>query len=111
MSKKKVKTTPTPTPTPVDAVTAIQQKFARLNAVRAQLAANKILYQEQDGLLRELLPLFVTKSESGDFTVKRSISLGAKTYRLSPSFFNEKEGRVVSKVFRTTMVETFSIEG
>jgi hypothetical protein len=104
-TKKKLKPA-----TPVDALTALQQKFSRLKDLRSRIACVKPLYSQYDELLQELLPLFITKNESGDFSVKRQIVLGNRTYRLTPFFYNEKKGQVSAKVWKSSAFQTFAIE-
>lgn len=106
MAKKK-KTTKKATP--VDALTALHQKFTRLKNLRRRIQTVKPLYQQYDALLQELLPLFVTRNESGDFVVKNQVSLGNKTYRLTPFFYDEKRGHVTAKVWKSSAFETFAI--
>ena len=92
-----------------DPLAPIKLRFQRLKTVRAELAKLKVLYQEHDRLMTELLPLFI-KVESDNFTIAREISLGTEKYRLTPHFYDEKKGQLMSKVWKSTAFESASIE-
>jgi hypothetical protein len=96
-------------PDPFASITSVQAKFKRVKQIRAELAKLKVLYQEHDRLMEELIPLFVTK-ENDRFVVARQITLGAETYKVSAYFYDEKKGELKSKAWKSTAHETFTIE-
>lgn len=96
-------------PTPAQVFTAVQAKFKRLKDIRDKLIGLKALYQEHDTIMSELLPLFITV-ESDKFTVRRSVTVGDKTYRFSPYFYDEKKGKLNTKVWKACAHESGSVE-
>jgi hypothetical protein len=88
---------------------ALEEKFTRLTEVRRQLTAAKELHKEHDRLVEELIPLFVTQTSEG-WTIKREITLGSRTHRLVPYFFNQSENRIKAKQWKSTAFETMSID-
>ena len=90
-------------------VASIQAKFKELAAVQTQIARLKFLYQEQDRLMTELLPLFITKTGS-QFIIEREITIGNETHKMSPRFWDEKKGILLNKQWKSTAVETGTIE-
>lgn len=107
--------TPTPTPAnvppaPVDPLEAIRAKFTRLSELQTQIAATKSLYEEYDRLLEELVPSFVTKTDTG-FTIVNQITIGSRVYRLHPAFFDVAKNRVVAKKWKSAAFPTMTIEG
>lgn len=95
---------------PVDPLQVIKDKFTRLTEMRIHIEQAKQLYKAYDELLEELLPCFVTKTDTG-FTIKNQIVIGDKTYRLHPSFFDVAKNKVVAKQFKAAFHPTMVIEG
>jgi hypothetical protein len=100
----------TPPAAPVDPLQAIKEKFNRLTEMRVRIEQAKQLYKAYDELLEELLPCFVTKTDTG-FTIKSQVTIGDKTYRLHPSFFDVAKNKVVAKQFKAAFHPTMLIEG
>jgi hypothetical protein len=96
-------------PAPVDPLQEIKEKFTRLTEMRASIEQAKGLYKAYDLLLEELLPCFITKTDTG-FVVKNQIIVGDKTYRLHPTFFDVAKNKVVAKQFKTAFYPTMVIE-
>jgi len=105
-------TAPTPAlpPAPVDPLEAIRAKFTRLSELQTQIAATKALYEEHDRLLEELVPSFVTKTDTG-YTIVNQITIGSRVYRLHPAFFDVTKNRVVAKKWKSAAFPTMTIEG
>jgi hypothetical protein len=97
------------TPTAVDMFADVKAKFAKLKEVRAKIATMKALYQEHDALMTELLPLFITRTDT-QFTIQREITIGTEKHKLSPHFYDEKKGLVPAKQWKSTAFEFASIE-
>ena len=95
---------------PVDPLQEIRDKFTRLTDMRARIEQAKLLYKAYDELLEELLPCFVTKTDTG-FNIKNQITVGDKTYRLHPAFFDVAKNKVVAKQFKAAFHPTMVIEG
>ena len=87
----------------------INIKFSRLKALRNEIARLKTLYTEHDNLMQELLPLFI-KVEADKFTIQREIQIGTDKYRLTPYFYDTKKGILLAKCWKSTALESFSIE-
>jgi hypothetical protein len=96
-------------PTAIDQFADIKSKFAKLKEIRAKIALMKALYQEHDALMMELLPLFITKTDS-QFIINREITVGTEKHKLAPYFYDEKKGLVLVKQWKSTAHETFAIE-
>jgi hypothetical protein len=94
----------------VNPLDAIQAKFTRLTEVRAQIESSKVLYQEHDRLVEELLPMFVEKTADA-FTFKRKVIIGTKTYTLVPYFYNAQKDKIVVKQWKSSCFPTITIEG
>lgn len=100
----------TPPPAlPVDPLQIIKDKFTRLTEMRTHIAAAKELYKAHDALIEELLPCFITITDT-EFIVKRQIMVGDKTYRLHPSFFDIAKNKAVAKQFKAAFHPTMTIE-
>ena len=97
-------------PAPVDPLDAIRARFSRLSELQTAIAATKALYEEYDRLLEELVPSFVTKTDTG-WVIKAQITIGDKTYRLHPSFFDVAKNKVVAKKWKSAAFPTMMIEG
>ena len=95
---------------PADPLDPIKAKFARLAELRTHIEQAKELYKAYDVLLEELLPCFISKTDTG-FTIKNQIVIGDKTYRLHPSFFDVAKNKVVAKQFKAAFHPTMVIEG
>jgi hypothetical protein len=93
----------------VDPLQVIKDKFTRLTSMRSHIAAAKELYKAQDALIEELLPCFITITDT-EFIVKRQIVIGDKTYRLHPSFFDISKNKAVAKQFKAAFHPTMTIE-
>lgn len=96
-------------PTAVDQFAFVKAKFAKLKEIREKIATMKALYQEHDALMTELLPLFITKTDS-QFIINREITVGTEKHKLSPHFYDEKKGIVLAKQWKSSAFETASIE-
>ena len=94
----------------VDPLQAIRDKFSRLTDLQVRLEAAKDLYKERDALLEELAPCFIRRTDTG-WDVKSQITLGNKTYRLHPSFFDAQKNKLVAKTFKAAFHSTMVIEG
>jgi hypothetical protein len=88
---------------------AINAKFDRLEALRAQIAGLKGLYAQHDALMGELLEMFIQKTPD-QFIVKRSLTIGNKTYHFSPSFYDEQKNQIKSKVWKSAAFPSGTIE-
>ena len=93
----------------VDPLAELKSKFTKLKALRDQITAMKILYQQHDALMEELLPLFI-KVEADKFVISREISLGTEKYKLSPYFYDEKKGQLRAKVWKSAAYSSVAIE-
>jgi len=93
----------------VNPFATLSAKLKRIKELRAELNKVKVLYQEHDQLMSEVLPAFI-EVQADKFVIAREIKLGSKTYRLSPHFFDEKKGLVVPKVWKSTAFESATIE-
>jgi len=89
---------------------AIQAKFDRLETLRTQIAAAKTLYAEHDALSAELMEVFIQRTPDGGFTVKRSYTIGSKTYHYTPSFFDTSKNALVAKQWRSGAFPSGAIE-
>jgi hypothetical protein len=98
-----------PAPSVADQLASLKAKFQRLAEIRAQLTSLKSLYQQHDALMTELLPLFITKTDS-QFIIQREITLGNKNYKLVPHFYDQKKGTILAKQWKSSAFETASIE-
>ncbi len=96
-------------PTAESALAGIAEKFRRLEALRTQINGLKTLYAQHDALQSELLPLFIQKTDT-QFIVNRQVTIGARTYRIKPFFYDEAKGTLLSKRWKSTAHETFTIE-
>lgn len=101
--------TMTPPAVPVDPLQVIRDKFTRLTEMRTHLAAAKELYKAHDALVEELLPCFITITDT-EFIIKRQIVIGNRTYRLHPSFFDISKNKAVAKQFKAAFHPTMTIE-
>jgi len=88
----------------ISALTSVSYLFEKLDEVNAKIAASKKLYQEHDALMEELLPLFI-EVHADRIIVKREITVGTKTYRYTPFFYDEKKGVLLTKVWKATCHE------
>jgi hypothetical protein len=102
--------TPAPAVTQIDPLQAIRNKFSRLTELQTQIEAAKHLYAERDALVEELIPCFIGRTDNG-WSVKAQITLGDKTYRLHPSFFNAEKNKIVAKTWKSAAFPTLTIEG
>jgi|WetSurMetagenome_2_1015567.scaffolds.fasta_scaffold607536_2 hypothetical protein len=96
-------------PTVSDALANIAGKFQRLSELRQRINELKGLYQEHDALQSELLSLFVQKTDS-QFVIARQFTVGGRTYRLTPFFYDQAKGTLLAKRWKSTAHETFTIE-
>jgi hypothetical protein len=92
-----------------DQIISLRGKFARLKEIQRKLSANKVLYQEHDRIVEELLPLFIEETNEG-FKINREISVGTKKYRFNPAFFNTKEGLIKAKNWKSAAFPVGFIE-
>jgi hypothetical protein len=97
-------------PTVAQLEAAIKAKFTRLAALQAQLQAMKALYAEHDALTEELMGMFIIKNGDESFTVKRSVTVGHKTFRLNPSFYDGDKNKLTAKRWRSGATPTVVIE-
>jgi len=105
MTKSKGK----PKPSSLSGLQLLQTKFKKLSDLRTKLTSLKVLYAQHDALMAELLPLFI-EQDTDKFVVRREIALGAKKYRLTPHFYDEKKGVIVPKVWKSTAFPSATIE-
>ena len=99
-----------PAPTVAQLEAAIKAKFDRLAAIQVQLTGMKVLYAEHDALTEELMGMFIVKNGDESFTVKRSVTVGHKTYRLNPSFYDGDKNKLTAKRWRSGATPTVIIE-
>lgn len=95
--------------TPAQQLAALKLKFARLNQIRHQLAANKALYVEHDTIVRDLLPLFLTE-EDDRWILQKRITIGNTVHTITPSFYDPKDASIKVKRWKATALESFTIE-
>jgi hypothetical protein len=98
-----------PAPTAAQLTAALKAKFTRLATLQQQINGLKALYAEHDALMSELLPLFITSSDEG-WTIRKSTTIGNKTYRFTPGFFDEKKNQIVSKVWKSAAHSSGTIQ-
>lgn len=98
----------TPRINPNDPYVEIHRKFNRIRELRRKLNATKVLYVEHDALVESMLPYFIT-AEHDRFTILRQITLGSRTYRLTPFFYDERRAQLKAKTWKSTAHETFTI--
>jgi succinyl-CoA synthetase beta subunit len=96
-------------PTATDQFAAVKAKFTKLKEIREQLATMKALYQEHDALMTELLPLFITKTDS-QFIINREITVGTEKHQLKVNFYDEKKALLLAKSWKSSAFETGYIE-
>jgi len=96
-------------PTAVDQFASIKAKFAKLKEIREKLATMKALYQEHDALMTELLPLFITKTDS-QFIINKEITVGTEKHSLKVNFYDEKKATLLAKSWKSSAFETGYIE-
>lgn len=96
-------------PSVTSALTQVKDKFKALKKIRAEIAGMKSLYVQHNALMEELLPLFIEVTPD-EFRIKREIKIGSTKYRFTPFFYDEKKGTVVPKVWKSTALESGSIE-
>jgi hypothetical protein len=96
-------------PTVMDQFASIKAKFAELKEVREKLAQVKALYQKQDALMTELLPLFITRTDS-QFIINREITIGTEKHSLKVNFYDEKKALLLAKSWKSSAFETGYIE-
>jgi len=99
-----------PAALPADPLQAIKDKFLRLTELQTFIEAAKDLYKERDALVEELSMCFIRRTDTG-WDVKSQITLGNKTYRLHPAFFDASKNKVVAKTFKAAFHSTMVIEG
>lgn len=99
-----------PPAAPIDPLQIIREKFARLTELKIRMEQAKELYKAHDELAEELLPCFVTVTDT-EFIIRKQITIGNKVYRLHPSFFNVAKNKVVAKQFKAAFFPTVIIEG
>ena len=73
------------------------------------MRALKSKYAEHDALMGELLPMFIVANETG-WTIRKTVTIGNKTYRFTPGFFDEKKNLIVSKVWKSTAHSSGTIQ-
>ena len=88
-------------PTATELEAALKAKFDRLAALKAQIASLKGLYEQHDALTQELMGMFITRDTDGSWKVKTSLTIGNKTYRFSPAFFDEKKSSLTAKNWKS----------
>lgn len=98
---------------PVTAMTShaasIKAKFARLKAIKAEKAKTKLLYQEEDLIYQEILPLFI-EVHPDRFVILREFNIGSETFRLTPAFYDEIKGVIVSKAWKSVACPSMVID-
>ena len=98
-----------PAPTAVQLEQAIRAKFDELETLRAQIATTKALYTRHDALVGELLEMFIQKTPD-QFIVRRSITVGNKTYRFTPSFYDDEKNQLKPKNWKSQAFASGTIE-
>jgi hypothetical protein len=93
-----------------DPLQELKDKFTRLIEMRTRIEQSKLLYKAHDELLQELLPSFVTKTDTG-FIVRNQITIGDKTFRCHAGFYDPEKNLVVAKKWKSSAFPTFTIEG
>lgn len=99
----------TPNTNAVSGLKTLQKKFELLGKYQNKISEMKDVYKQHDLLMEELLPLFI-EVEANQITVRREITLGSKTYRFNPHFYDPQKARVVSKVWKSTAFPSATIE-
>ena len=80
-------------------------KLERLNTLREQLNATRALYVEHDALVEELLPMFITQTQTG-WVINREVKIGNRTYTFVPSFYDSKKAKLTAKVWKSCAFES-----
>lgn len=93
----------------VNPLTALKQKFERLKELRNEINKMKVLYQEHDALMEELMPMFVTVT-ADEIVINREVVLGNKKYRVNPFFYDEQKATFKSKVWKSTAFNAVTVE-
>jgi hypothetical protein len=101
--------TPSPVPTAVQLEQAIRAKFDELETLRAQIATTKALYTRHDALVGELLEMFIQKTPD-QFIIRRAITVGNKTYRFTPSFYDDEKNQLKPKNWKSQAFASGTIE-
>jgi hypothetical protein len=86
----------------------LRTKFARLKAINAKLGYSDPVFREKDALLEELLPYFVSITPT-DIIIHREITIGNERHTITPLFIDPETQQLRAKVFKSKMVETFTI--
>ena len=94
---------------PQGALQSVQNQFKRLGELNTMINSMKTLYAEREALMTALQPLFI-EVKNDEFIVKRAVTIGSKTYRYSPFFFDEKKGQLVTKGWKATCFDAGHIE-
>lgn len=103
------KLTITPAQSAAISLAGIAGKFQKLKDLRAQINKLKVLYQQHDALMEEILPLLI-EVQADKFIVHREFTLGNQTYRVSPYFYDEKKSKLTAKVWKSTAFEAVAVE-
>lgn len=90
-------------------INIIKAKFERIKALRQEIAAMRDLYREHDALMEEVMPLFVEK-DADKITFHREYTIGRKTYRYNPSFYDQEKDIIKAKVWKSTAFQSGTIE-
>ena len=99
----------TPIAQPTDPLAALKAKFARLSQIKHQMTAAKALYVEHDAIVKDLLPMFVSIQE-GQYVIQKRITIGTESHTLVPFFYDAQRGGLKVKNWKSTAMETFTID-
>jgi len=94
---------------PANPLNNLKKKFERLKELRTEINKMKTLYQEHDALMEELMPMFVTVTPD-EITINREVVLGNKKYRVNPFFYDEQKAKFKSKVWKSTAMNSITVE-
>lgn len=87
----------------------IEAKFKRLQAIQQELNKVKALYQEYDALMEELMEVAI-EVQPDKIIIHRDVTIGKATHRVSPHFFDEKKGKLLAKMWKSTPFPSFTLE-
>ena len=92
---------------PGDPFADIKAKFDALKKLSKQVEAVKPVYEKQDDLMAELLPLFL-QEVGNDIIIHKRITLGNDVYELEPVFI--KDGKIQMKAWKSVAQRMFTIK-
>ena len=95
--------------TPASPMASLVSKVKKIKEIRSKINERNKLFIEHDQLMSEVLQYFITM-DSDSILINRKLTIGSQTIRLIPFFFDEKKGTIVTKTWKSTPHETFTIE-